>query len=94
MSTTLQLNRGVSVAGTDIAALHLFLLTLVPTPLQPTIREPVVFDRRLVWMSAAWEGRHCYTGISLTLVLFILVRMMTQIVSTIKQLHQSIFRPV
>ena len=40
MSTTLQLNRGASVAGTDIAALHLFLLNMVHTLLQPTIREP------------------------------------------------------
>ncbi|CAL8333373.1 unnamed protein product [Arctogadus glacialis] len=36
-----KLNRGVSVAGTDIAALHLFLQTVVPTPSLPTIRDPI-----------------------------------------------------
>ncbi|CAL8357029.1 unnamed protein product [Merluccius merluccius] len=41
VSTTLQLNRGVSVAGTDIAALHLFLQTVVPTPSLPTVRDPI-----------------------------------------------------
>ena len=30
------------MAGTDIAALHLFLLTVVPTPSLPTIRDPIV----------------------------------------------------